>query len=49
MQKEWGGRGKKEEFFAYSFLKVHLHNSLKIKVIKKSQKSRNQIFLNIFA
>ncbi len=31
-------------FFAYYFLKVHLHHFSKIKVIKKSQSSRNQFF-----
>jgi hypothetical protein len=41
----------KKSFSAYYFLKVHLHNFLKIKtkVQKKSQISRNQVFLTIFA
>jgi hypothetical protein len=30
------------KFFAYCFLKVHLHHSSQIKAIKKSQNSRNQ-------
>ena len=38
-------------FSAYygTFLKVHLHNFSKIKVIKKSQNSRNQSFFSTFA
>ncbi len=35
-------------FRAYSFLKVHLHHSSKIKVIKKSQNSRNLSFSSFF-
>ncbi len=36
-------------FYAYSFLKVHLHHSSKIKSHKKSQKdSRNQGFSSFF-
>ncbi len=31
----------KNKFFAHSFLNVYLHDSLKIKVMKKSQNSRN--------
>jgi hypothetical protein len=34
--------------FAYYFLKVHLHNFLKIKVIKNSLNSRNQCFSSYF-
>jgi hypothetical protein len=32
---------------AYSFLKVHLHHSSKIKLIKKSKNRRNQDFLHL--
>jgi hypothetical protein len=36
------------KFFAYYFLKVHLHHFSKIKSINKSQKSRNQGFSYYF-
>jgi hypothetical protein len=36
------------KFTAYYFLKVHLHNFSKIKVIKKSQNSRNRGFSYYF-
>jgi hypothetical protein len=35
---------RRKSFSAYYFLKVHIHHFLKIKVIKKLQKSRNQSF-----
>jgi hypothetical protein len=35
-------------FYAYSFFMVHLHHSSKKKVIKKSQKWRNQGFSSFF-
>jgi hypothetical protein len=38
----------KKTFFAYSFLKVHLHQSSKIKCRNKSQNSRNQGFSKFF-
>jgi hypothetical protein len=37
------------KFYAYYFMKVHLHHSSQIKVIKKSQNSRNNMFLTSFA
>jgi hypothetical protein len=36
-------------FYGYSFLKVHLYHSSKIKSHKKSQKRRNQGFSSFFA
>ncbi len=36
-------------FFAYYFLKVHLHHFSKINSYKRSQNSRNQCFAYIFA
>ncbi len=35
-------------YFAYYFLKLHIHNFSKMKVIKKSQNSRNQAFFYYF-
>jgi hypothetical protein len=37
-----------KKFFVFYFLKVHLHNFLKIKDIKKSQNCRNQCFFLFF-
>jgi hypothetical protein len=47
---QWPSRSQQKiiffllNFYDYSFLKVYLHHSSKIKVIKKSQKSINQDF-----
>jgi hypothetical protein len=40
---------KKYFFFAYYFLKVHLHHSSKMKSLKKSQNSRNKYFSYYFS
>ncbi len=39
----------KNMFFAYYFLKVHLHQSSKIKSQKKLQKEEIKVFLTFFA
>jgi hypothetical protein len=39
---------KKLSFSAYYFLVEHFHNFSKIKVVKKSQNSRNQVFSYYF-
>ncbi len=43
--RQWPSRLKKKKILGFwRFFKAHLHNALNIKVIKKSQKNRNQGF-----
>jgi hypothetical protein len=45
----WQQQQKNVSKFFFAFLKVHLYHFSKIKVVKKSQTRRNQVFLSIFA